>query len=200
MSGGAGTSDTMGSGHHRRGTLIRPAQEQDAPVVLAMFDEVIAWFTEIGNTGQWGTTPFSNDPKRVKRVTDWCAGPGSWLDVDVAGNGLAALVLGDAHDYVPAADAPELYVKVLIASRAPGARGAGRRLLAFADEQARHARVHRLRVDCYAGGSGRLIAFYESCGYQTTETFTVGDWPGQILIKPVTDSPLAHVDGIGART
>lgn len=165
--------------------MIRRATETDARSVLTMFDEAIAWFASIGNTGQWGTEPFSVSPRRVDQVTAWCSGPGSWVAVDRHGTALSALVLGDAHDYVPPPDVPELYVKVLIASRAPGARGAGRRLMAFADEEAARARVDRLRVDCYAGGSGRLVEFYESCGYRRVQTFTVRDWPGQLLAKTV---------------
>lgn len=150
-----------------------------------MFDEAIAWFISIGNTGQWGSEPFSSSPRRVDQVTAWCSGPGSWVAVDAQDAALAALVLGDAHDYVPRAEVPELYVKVLVASRAPGARGAGRRLMAFADGEAARAGVERLRVDCYAGGSGRLVEFYESCGYRRMQPFTVRDWPGQLLVKAV---------------
>ena len=83
--------------------------------------------------------------------------------------------------YVASATEPELYVRLLIASRDPKARGVGKRLLAFADDQARYAQIHRLRVDCYGGGSGALISFYESCGYKRLNTFDVEGWPGQLL-------------------
>ena len=33
---------------------IRRASARDAPAVLAIFDDVIAWFVAIGNDGQWG--------------------------------------------------------------------------------------------------------------------------------------------------
>src|SRR5690606_30030474 len=105
--------------------VIRQASARDASAVVTMFDAAIDWFVEIGNTAQWGTTPFSRDPKRVDRVRSWCRAPGAWLEVDEEGTALGALVLGDAHDYVPAPELPELYVKVLISSRASRARGAG---------------------------------------------------------------------------
>jgi GNAT superfamily N-acetyltransferase len=74
---------------------------------------------------------------------------------------------------------------VLIGSRDPRAKGTGRSLLAFADEQALAAGVTLLRVDCYAGGTGDLVRFYESCGYTKTDAFLVGDWPGQVLARIV---------------
>ena len=82
---------------------------------------------------------------------------------------------------VPAPTGPELYVRVLVASRDVRVRGIGRRLMAFADEQARAAGVDHLRVDCYAGGSGDLVRFYESCGYTRIAPFNVDGWPGMLL-------------------
>jgi len=36
-------------------------------------------------------------------------------------------------------------------------------------------------VDCYAGGSGDLVRFYESCGYTRIAPFNVDGWPGMLL-------------------
>lgn len=168
---------------------VRRAVPDDAPAVLGLFDEAIAWFVQIGNTGQWGTEPFSGQKLWQERVAEWCAWPESWVatqpDLGVCG----ALVLGDAGDYVPAATEPELYVRSLIGSRDPRAKGTGRRLLALADERATASGVTLLRVDCYAGGTGDLIGFYESCGYSRAESFSVEkrpqDWPGQVLTRRI---------------
>jgi GNAT superfamily N-acetyltransferase len=84
---------------------------------------------------------------------------------------------------VPAVDHPELYVRLVIASRTAEAKGTGRKLMEFADAEARRQGIPNLRVDCFAGGSGRLVEFYESCGYVRSSTFTVGEWPGQLLEK-----------------
>jgi GNAT superfamily N-acetyltransferase len=169
-------------------TSIRAARPDDADAVLRLFDDAIAWFVTIGNTGQWGVEPFSTQPSQVERVSGWVAEPGSWIaehpDAGVAG----FLSLGHATEYVPAATRPELYVRVLIGSRDPRAKGTGRLLLDVAEEQARAAGVDLLRVDCYAGGSGDLIRFYESCGYTATTTFTVGSWPGQVLERALDPS------------
>lgn len=163
------------------GQTARPATPADATSVVGLFDEAIRWFATIDNQAQWGGIPFSERPEQVERVQGWCAEPGSWVAVDQDGGVGAALVLGDAHDYVPTTTVPELYVKVLIASRRAHWRGIGRSLLALAEEEARAAAADRLRVDCYAGGTGDLVRFYESCGYLATEQFQVGRWPGQIL-------------------
>ena len=169
-------------------TSIRPARPADADAVLRLFDDAIAWFVTIGNTGQWGTEPFSTQQKQVERVTGWVAEPGSWVAEHPEAGVVGFLALGEATEYVPAATQPELYVRVLIGSRDPRAKGTGRLLLGFAEEQARSSGVDLLRVDCYAGGSGDLIRFYESCGYRATTTFTVGAWPGQVLEKAVEPS------------
>ncbi|WP_228125850.1 GNAT family N-acetyltransferase [Alcaligenes faecalis] len=161
--------------------LVRRATEQDVAAVLALFDEAIAWFTEIGNQGQWGTEPWSTQERQIARIREACALPGAWVAEDQAGRVQGALILGESMPYVPAATEPEVYVRVLICSRDPQAKGLGRSLLGFADDQARRAGVAQLRVDCYGGGTGALVRFYESCGYERLATFQVEDWPGQLL-------------------
>ncbi|MDR6867406.1 GNAT superfamily N-acetyltransferase [Microbacterium resistens] len=115
--------------------------------------------------------------------------PEAWVavhhDVGVCG----ALVLGEAMPYVPQADRPELYVRLLISSRDSRARGVGRRLLRFADSRARSAGIGRLRLDCYAGGTGALVRFYESCGYVRSEAFDEEGWPGQVLTRSLPSPP-----------
>ncbi len=161
--------------------VIRRASALDVPAVLGIFDEVIAWFVAIGNEGQWGREPWSTSPKRIALVTEACALPDAWVAEGPEGRVLGALILGESMPYVPAATEPEIYVRVLVAGRDAQARGVGRRLMAFADERARAAGVARLRVDCYGGGTGALVRFYESCGYERISTFDVEGWPGQLL-------------------
>jgi hypothetical protein len=36
-------------------------------------------------------------------------------------------------------------------------------------------------VDCYAGGDGALVRWYESAGFTRTQAFEVRGWPGQLL-------------------
>lgn len=164
----------------------REATPADEVGVLGLFDEAVAWMVSRGNTGQWGSQPLSTNATHRERVAAWCAGPGSWVLEDRDGL-LGFLVVGDAVDYAPPASGPELYVGVLLASRRPQGRGAGRELMAFAEALARQAGVPTLRVDCYGGGDGRLVEFYESCGFARQATADVGGWPAQILAKELRD-------------
>ncbi|MDR6867500.1 GNAT superfamily N-acetyltransferase [Microbacterium resistens] len=161
--------------------LIRRAGDEDVPAILALFDEVIAWFVSIGNEGQWGAEPWSTQQRRIDQVTELCALPEAWVAEHPGLGVCGVLVLGEAMDYVPPASGPEAYVRLLIASREPRARGIGRHLMGVADDRARALGVDRLRVDCYGGGSGALIRFYESCGYERISVFDVAGWPGQLL-------------------
>ncbi|MDR2255936.1 MAG: GNAT family N-acetyltransferase [Arthrobacter sp.] len=160
---------------------LRRATPDDVPAVLGLFDEAIAWFLSIGNKGQWGTEPWSPQERQQRRVTEMLALPGAWVAVNEHDSVLGALVVGEAGEEVPAATEPELYVRVLIGSRRPEAKGVGRRLMAHADRLAAQAGLEYLRVDCYAGGTGKLVEFYESCGYERLVTFEVEGWPGQVL-------------------
>jgi GNAT superfamily N-acetyltransferase len=186
MTGGLEPASSMGD---RVQLKIRRAVPTDAAAVLALFDAAIAWFVRIGNTRQWGTEPASGQERWITRVEQWCVSSDAWVAEHPMVGVCGALVLGEALAYVPAATEPEVYVRVLIGSRDPRVKGTGRRLLAFAEERARAAGVGRMRVDCYAGGSGDLVRFYEAAGYERDVTFTVGDgadaWPGQVLSRRV---------------
>ncbi len=168
---------------------IRRTTAADAPSVLKLFDEAINWFVSFGNEDQWGTVPWSTQKRQISRVTETCALPDSWA-AELPELGLCGfLALGDPGPEIPTPDQPEIYVRVLIASRDVRARGIGRRLLEFAEERARTEGVGQLRVDCYRGGTGALVAFYESCGYQRTAEFDVDGWPGQLLTRTLGPFP-----------
>jgi GNAT superfamily N-acetyltransferase len=164
--------------------LIRPGTVDDAGAVLAVLDAAVRWMVARGNTDQWGTRPLSSLPRYVALAPEWAASGG--LYVATAGaTVVAALVVGDAPDTVPAPAGPELYIRLLVTDHSPAARGAGARLLDRAREEARARGAGLLRVDCYAGNDGELVRYYERQGFTRTATFTVdrpeGPWPGQIL-------------------
>jgi GNAT superfamily N-acetyltransferase len=116
----------------------------------------------------------------------WLASDGAWFAETSGGDPVGFLGVGPALDHVPPAEVPEVYVRALVTSRTPEARGAGRLLLDHAMRLAQEQGVEQVRVDCFAGNDGRLVAFYESCGFTRVGTFTVGEtWTGALLTRPV---------------
>ncbi|MGW5055200.1 GNAT family N-acetyltransferase [Actinokineospora sp. NPDC004072] len=156
---------------------IRAGGPADAPVVLGFLDEAVAWMVERGQTGQWGTQPWSERPKMVDRINRMAA-DGLWI-AELDGQPAGAIVLGtELQEWIPPVDEPELYVQLLVSSRRFAGRGVGSGLLDFAKGR---ASGKLLRVDCWAGNNGRLVAYYVGQGFTPTQTFTVGEWPGQVL-------------------
>ncbi|MGW5353166.1 N-acetyltransferase family protein [Streptomyces sp. NPDC004031] len=166
---------------------IRPGGPADAPAVLDMLDGAVAWMNSRGNTEQWGTTPYSRKPGGVERVQRYTTENMPFV-AEVDGVPAGALVLDTGPSpqmpIAPAAE-PERYVRLLVSDRRRAGQGIGAALLEHAAEQARQAGVSLLRVDCWAGGGGGLVAFYERCGFTRTESFLSGSWPGQVLDRRV---------------
>ncbi|MER5645046.1 GNAT family N-acetyltransferase [Streptosporangium sp. NPDC002524] len=160
--------------------IIRHGYLGDVPAVLAMFDGAVAWLSSLGRTGQWGSEPFSLNAARVEDITSWAMSGGMRI-AELDGRPAGCLVVGAAMPYVPPASEPELYVQGLVVDRRHHGRGVGAVLLERARAEAAWLGVSLVRVDCYAGDDGRLVAYYESRGFTRTESFKVGDWPGQIL-------------------
>ncbi|GAA3262408.1 GNAT family N-acetyltransferase [Nonomuraea helvata] len=159
---------------------IREGRDGDVPIVLGMFDSAVAWLTSQGRTGQWGSSPFTGNERRTRQITDWLELGGmriAELDDQPAG----CIVVGAAHDYVTPATEPELYVQALVTDRRHAGHGVGHTLLDWAAAEAGRRGVGLLRVDCYAGDDGRLVSYYESCGFTRSAPFTVGEWPGMLL-------------------
>ncbi|UNZ22222.1 GNAT family N-acetyltransferase [Streptomyces sp. 891-h] len=150
-----------------------------------MLDSAVAWMNERGNTEQWGTTPYSQKSGGVARVEQYTTELSPYI-VELDGAPVGALVLdsgpGPQMPIAPAAE-PERYVRLLVSHRRYAGRGVGAALLVHAAEEARRGGVELLRVDCWAGGGGRLVAFYERNGFTPTDRFMVGSWPGQVLAR-----------------
>lgn len=171
---------------------IRRGGQADADAVIGLFDEAVAWMVERGQTGQWGTEPMSSNSKMVARVRGWAAGDGLWMaeDGDVA---VGALVVGERPEHVHPVGEPELYVELLLSSRARAGERIGARLIEHAVELARAAGVPLLRVDCWAGAP-KLVGFYEAQGFVRDGTFDVRGWLGQVF-----SMRLGHQPGTAAR-
>jgi len=163
---------------------IRPGDRHDVPTVLALLDRAIEWLVANGRTNQWGTEPHSTNPHRVEQIRGFAETGGLWL-AEQDGRPVGVLSVGPALPYVPAVDEPELYVRLLVTDRTVASQGVGATLLDHARSLAREQGVSLLRVDCFAGGDGALVRYYERQGFIRTDPFTVdkGDtqWPGQVL-------------------
>ncbi len=140
-----------------------------------------------GNTEQWGTTPYSRKPGGVERVERYFSENDPYV-AELRGVPVGALVLDSGPSpRMPIAPAgePERYVRLLVSDRRYAGRGIGAALLGHAVERTRRAGVALLRVDCWAGGGGELVAFYRRNGFDPTERFLSGTWPGQVLARRV---------------
>lgn len=162
---------------------IQQGTAADAERLLALFDDAVAWLVARGQTGQWGSEPFSARRKNVERAQGWAASGGLWFASD-DGTDAGAIVLGDAHDYVPPPTVPELYIQVLLTAASHRNRGVGARLIAHAVALAQRQDAEQLRVDCWAGVDA-LPAAYERLGFTRTGSFDVDGWPGAILVRPL---------------
>ncbi|KAL6837559.1 acyl-CoA N-acyltransferase [Trichoderma camerunense] len=179
------------------GVTLRPGTVEDVPAMLRLMDIATAWLVKKGQTGQWGTERHSTNPDRIKQATELAESGGTWIAVDtnysppkpgdeelsVINGVVGAITVGQAVHYVQPATEPELYVKYLASDRASSGKGIGTLLLEKARALAREAGVSLLRLDCYAGGSGGLVRYYESQGFKRMETFEAKGWPGQVLIQ-----------------
>ncbi|WP_350278080.1 GNAT family N-acetyltransferase [Kribbella sp. HUAS MG21] len=166
---------------------IRRAGPDDVPAVLKLLDGATEWLVARGRTDQWGTAPHSTSPRRVEQITSFAADGGLWIG-SAADQVIGALAVGAALDYVPPATEPELYVRLLVTDRASSGQNLGGVLLDHARALAREAGVRLLRVDCFAGGDGALVRYYEKQGFTRDVAFAVPrvndvDWPGQVLIQ-----------------
>ncbi|RMI43863.1 GNAT family N-acetyltransferase [Streptomyces triticirhizae] len=164
---------------------IRPGGPEDLPLVLGMLDGAVAWLVARGHTGQWGTEPWSARPKARAKVERILTEGAPWIaEIDGEPAGTLTLTTGPGPE-IPPADEPERYVHLLVTDRRFAGRGVGAALLAHAVEETRRVGVDLLRVDCYAGNEGRLVAYYTGQGFTPTEPFSVGDWHGQVLARRV---------------
>lgn len=151
-----------------------------------MLDRATEWLVARGRTDQWGTEAHSTNPHRVAQIEGFVSDEGLWV-AELDGRVVGALAVGDAMPYVPPATEPELYIRLLVTERASQGTGIGTELLDHARVLARGLGVGLLRVDCFGGGDGALIRYYEKQGFTRAEPFGVqvseSEWPGQVLFQ-----------------
>lgn len=173
----------------RRELHIRPGDERDEQALLTMFDEAVEWLVARGSSGQWGCEPWSASPRTVARVRAIAVSGELWM-AEVGGESAGALQLTETPPaYAGPIDEPERYVSALITSRRHTGRGVGSSLLEHARDLTTAAGITLLRVDCWAGGDGELVRYYERNGFTRTHSITVGEWHGQVLAQRLSQDP-----------
>jgi GNAT superfamily N-acetyltransferase len=164
---------------------IRQGGSDDLGALLQMFDDAVAWLSARGSEAQWGSVPWSTLSSRVEQVRLMAANPGIRV-AEIDGEPAGVLVVDEeTFKHVPPVDERELYVRVLITSRKFAGRGVGAKLISYAREEASRRAISLLRVDCWAGGKGDLVRYYESQGFKSTVQFDVSGWIGQVLEQRV---------------
>ncbi len=164
---------------------------EDEDAILGLFDEAVEWMVARGQVGQWGS-------ERPSQTDDWRArvhrtATGSELYVlELEDRVVGVLAVGAAPSYLPSATAPELYIELVLTSRAHAGQGLGSELVAIAERIARERSATMLRVDCWAEAPS-LVGWYEAQGFSRCGTFEVRGWSGQILARSVPASTQAEV-------
>ncbi|MGH3877553.1 MAG: GNAT family N-acetyltransferase [Actinophytocola sp.] len=160
---------------------IRPGDVRDMPILFEFFDEAVPWLVARGSAGQWGSEPFSAQPRQVERITAMVSDGDLWL-AESGGEPAGALIVNERpKSYAPPVDERELYVILLLVSRRHAGERVGSRLLDHAREQARARGIGLLRLDCYAGGDGDLVRYYLRNGFTPSRTVDLDGWPGQVF-------------------
>ena len=132
---------------------IREGGPADAAAVLALFDEAVAWLVARGQTGQWGSKPFSEIDARVGAAAEWAASGGLRIAARARSRS-ARSCSARARSASPPPTAAERYIAALVTSRAHAGRtSAGSSCTARSRRRAPRG-LALLRVDCWAGRRG----------------------------------------------
>ncbi|KAF5642061.1 hypothetical protein F52700_3243 [Fusarium sp. NRRL 52700] len=209
---------------------------EDAEFITAAFDSSLPFLAETGNTGQWGTIPYSQRPGFLEGTRDDITQSESFqlsrqgqrrrvfiaeIEENKSSNDVielyrrqdahtgktfvsvgAAMILDDefaSHIRSVSVLEPHIataekrggfvFVDFLIADhRVPSARrkGAGLALLEHVKAYAYEHGKLAIFLDCWTGGTDKLVRYYESAGFSPVADFDYhkrnGDvWPGRLF-------------------
>jgi GNAT superfamily N-acetyltransferase len=165
---------------------ITQASENDLPAILALFDESVRWLVERGIVGQWGTKPFSDQPKTREEFMGWIS-RGEMFVAKSNGVLVGTVALAEAppgyiaHYWEPFPETA-LYLEALTTKWSLAGRGIGREILRWVDEYALQQGKTAIWLDCWAD-SDALVSYYRSEGYEPRGQFGVKEWHGQLFEK-----------------
>ncbi|MGN6482943.1 MAG: GNAT family N-acetyltransferase [Thermomicrobiales bacterium] len=170
----------------------RPGTVDDLPALMALFDAAVAWLVARGQPEQWGSEPWSANPALVERMRAAIGDGEFWVAIDGTGKVVGATIVSETPmPYIEPVEERELYVCLLISDPAHRGANIGGSLLDRAKAIARDRGIDLLRVDCFAGGDGSLVRYYESQGFERVQPFEVKGWPGMLLAQRVLTESLA---------
>ncbi|KAF4943365.1 hypothetical protein FGADI_13463 [Fusarium gaditjirri] len=213
---------------------------KDADFITAAFDSSLPFLSESGNTGQWGTVPFSqrngflegtqdditqsenfrlsgqgqrrrvfiaeieethsgnDDTEYYSRKDETgktfvSVGAAMILDDEFASHTRSVTVL-DPHIAAAEKHGSFVFLDFLVTDhRVPSARrkGAGLALLEHVKAYAHQHGKRAIFLDCWTGGTDKLVRYYESAGFSPVEDFEYhkrnGDvWPGRLFRLDIT--------------
>jgi GNAT superfamily N-acetyltransferase len=166
--------------------LITPAQREDLPEVLALFDETVAWLVSRGIVDQWGTAPFSEHQSRWAQFQRWID-RGAMFVARHHNKIIGTLAVGGEAPwyltrYYPEFPPSAFYLEAFTTSRSVAGRGIGRTLLQWAEQYTLQSGKSELWLDCWADNPD-LCCYYQGAGFVPREQFNVGEWRGQFFDK-----------------
>jgi len=162
---------------------IAQAEPADLAAVLGVFDDVVAWLVAQGSVKQWGTAPFSDNPRLVERFQNHIANDTTLVALQEE-RVVGVLCVNCSYPPYCWQSAPDdcAYVHPFATSPSVRGQGVGSALLRCAEEYARQHNKPYLRLDCFAENP-KLPAYYESEGFLPKGEFLVGDWHGRMYEK-----------------
>jgi GNAT superfamily N-acetyltransferase len=136
-----------------------------------------------GQSASGATGRSRSARRRASASTRWrstraCGSPSA------DGAPVGALIVGARPAHVHPIGARELYIELLISSRAHAGNDIGGQLVRRADALAAEAGVPVLRVDCWAGAP-TLVGWYERQGFVRAGMFDYHGWMGQVFEKAI---------------
>jgi GNAT superfamily N-acetyltransferase len=146
---------------------VERARTDDAAAVRALVEEA-AEFLSARGIRQWapGALPALVIPRGIARGEVWVVRAGAQLA------GSLALEDEDLETWGPS-DGSALYLHRLVVARAHAGTGLGRRLLAWARDEARARGRRSLRLDCVASNTF-LRRYYSDAGFEARGEVDLG--------------------------
>lgn len=161
------------------GYIFRPGTEADAPCVMALIEQRIAWMDRM-EICQWNKSRYAEIYPVGYYVE--AARQGTLYVLQRADGRIAAgAVVPDADKrWEGLDDAPACYVHNLVASIDDA--GAGHEMLCRIESRARECGREYVRLDC-AEGNDSLNGWYERQGYEYVGHTVDGDYHGNLRQK-----------------